>query len=422
MKKLIGITALCFLLPLGIRALETEGKIYNEVAGQSLNEGSRFNPGNIHNVGDFQYYLQGNLIFKNEFSMSTNGMINLEMDYYPSHYQLTSPVEPENPASTETQRIYVKEAYLDFITTLFTFRGGKQYVKWGSSTFFNPIDDIINLKRDPIHPYETEGNPFLYFTFPVKSYLTFELLGLIQTGDNTVRKELDEIPVLPKIAFSFNNFSIFGFGIFENGKKPVAGWNLDYAFPLGNGLNVTAYFSGTYRWESERERFDETGNPVALNENNYPALVAGFRAQWSFTRTQILDGINFCVEFYHNRENWSSGDFENYLDYLDSLKATPTNHLLAIFTYYQPYRNSRTYGYANLYFVNLFISDFTFGNDLVVNLEDESFLYMPTFSYAFNNSNSEVGLKGIFTFGNRNSEFGNAAADIQVIGYTKFYF
>lgn len=405
-------------------SFQFKGDIYGELAGQDINSSSYFNPGNMHQVGDRQYYMRSNLIFKNDFSEYLNGVVNVEGQYYPAYYTLFHPYAASDPnaqANNTKERLFIKEAYLNLMTSAFVFSMGKQYIKWGKGTFFNP-SDVINFNRDPLRPKdEAEGNPFVSMALPIQSFLTLEAITVVENKENQQRTSLSSLPFIPKLSFSAGSFGGFVFGVFQNNKKPIYGLNLDYAFSLGENSSITLYAEGIYLMKSYRQRVSESLTYEPMPDKNYQAVSAGTRIQTPVTSLKWLEGVSISLEYYYNNENWSKNDLIRYYNKLDTTKSNINAHVADIL-YFEPYKNSWHYGYAGLYLTNFIKQNLTFGQDFVMNFEDHSFLYMPSLVFSFDNTNAEVGLKSIVYIGSNKSEFGNSISKFNIIGFTQISF
>ena len=51
----------------------------------------------------------------------------------------------------------IKDLYIDYLNDVFNLGIGRQYIKWGNATFFNPFD-IINLDRDLLRPIDEDSS------------------------------------------------------------------------------------------------------------------------------------------------------------------------------------------------------------------------------------------------------------------------
>ncbi|HCL56253.1 MAG TPA: hypothetical protein DHW82_04495 [Spirochaetia bacterium] len=419
MKKII---LLLLVIPVFSFSYQFKGSIYAESSYLKRNESSVFNPQNSLEIGDFQYLLKGNLIFKNDFSDKINGHINLEAQYYPSFYTPVSPFyDSSNPSSAaQTEKILIKEMYLDILTSAMIIRVGKQFVKWGKAAFFNP-SDVINLRKDPLRPNnEAEGNPFLYFNFPFRSSFSFEILSFINEKENSGKTRIKNLPLIPKFSFSLESLSLSCFGVFQNNKKPLFALNTDYALSLSENTNLTFYGEGIYKLRSYRTRFDDSFNPVPLGDKGRLSFTLGQRSSVSFNESKWIDTLTFTAEYFFSNENWTRQDYQNYLGFLAS--QTVYSDKLAAGAYFEQYRNSRHYLYTSLYFSNFIFTDFTFGNDFVFNLEDKSFLFQPSVVFSFAEGEAEAGIKALFYSGKKDSEFGSLLGDTNLILFTQLYF
>ncbi len=125
-----------------------------------------------------------------------------------------------SPQTAEGQFL-VKELYVDLMSDALNARAGKQYIKWGSGTFFTPTD-VVNLRRDPLRPInEAEGSTFVQLTVPVSAALNFDLICPIRTAEG----EPTRVPVIPRISFSAGGLSGFAFTMLESGEQALYGLN-----------------------------------------------------------------------------------------------------------------------------------------------------------------------------------------------------
>ena len=125
---------------------------------------SGLNPGNINDENQFSNLITGSVSFKNDFSDNINGMIRLGAESAPARYRNSDPSE----------RVYIRETYIDFLQENYSVRVGKQFIKWGDGVFFNP-SDVVNISRDPLRPAnDAEGVSFAQLAVPLGSFASID--------------------------------------------------------------------------------------------------------------------------------------------------------------------------------------------------------------------------------------------------------
>ena len=315
-----------------------------------------------------------------------------------------SPVQfnPADPPPT----VSIRELYTDIQTNLFALKAGKQFLRWGSTEYFNPLD-IVNIGRIDIDPsVPPEGNFFFNLNIPIGYLFSLEAIALVKEDTTS----LFDLPVIGKVSFSFWQTSGFLFAYYQDGKKLTGGLDLILSIPFATGFNLSLYNQTLLRFETDKRYYtNQSGifKAESLPDGLYPAYVAGLRTDLSFTTTRHLDGIRAAVEYYHDTENWTEERLGTYYDYLDTVKSNPPV-LSALLSDYKALKNSRDYLYASMSFVSPFIRDLQLDSAAIVNLSDRSFVLMPHASYLFNNGNTETGARAFINFGGDRTEFGNS--------------
>ncbi len=439
-RSLIGACLVAVVLFGSVRAaqaIDVRGFVYLEGDYQDINTKSPLNPDDIYELNKVQNFIRGTVTLKSPVGESATGVIKLEGQSYPVRFMSTPDFsdQQQNP-NTQTRsqnnqingtaesndKIFLKEIYIDAHHKHFSVRAGKQYVKWGSSMFFFPID-VINYHRDPLRPLdEAEGNPMLNLSIPFESYLQLELIGVVRYGDTN---KPQNVPGIAKLSFSHDRISGFYFAQVQSESRPVYGLNLEYAFSPVRDLSLTLYAQGLYKFDSSRSRVvpDDRETYVVrdMDRDGYFAGVAGGRAVYNFTETKWIDGIEFALEYYYDEDNWSRNDYERYCDYLDHVRTVdPANakyhHYLAL-SYYRMFKNSRQYVYSLLSLQNVILTDLTLGIEYVHNIEDGSGLLVPGGAYRFDNGEAEFGARVFINWGGSTSEFGTLMQRIMGLAY-----
>ncbi len=408
--------------------------LYSEFGSQDYDTFRVINRSNRLMFNRFRCFNRGSLIVKSSLGSMANGFLRLDGVYTPVDFYLASFKSNESlsaifdQTTTRETNFKIKAVYIDTLARYFTLRIGKQFIKWGSGTFFNPID-VINYKRDPLRPIEeAEGNPFVHFTFPFDVNFSMELLGIvIPDEDGNKTETAGEMPFVPKLSVNMGNFSLFAFSKFQQGAGPVHGTELNCAIPVGDYSDLTLFAQGLFKNQSSREEFifdkqDQTYKPMPLTDSSYRAYLVGSRLQHTFTDIDWLEGMNFALEYYYDNENWSKNSFRNYLKFLEQEEHRFTEVFTAynIFDLDRQFRNSHKYLFGNLTFRSLFQEDFQVGCSLVLNIDDSSYLMIPDISYTFANQNATTGLKGNFFRGSDDTEFGSYPLEYQIFYYTSF--
>lgn len=408
--------------------------LFSEFGSQDYDTFRVINRSNRLMFNRFRCYNRGSLIVKSSLGSMANGFLRLDgvytpVDFYLASFKSNEPVSAIfDQTTTRETNFKIKAVYIDTLARYFTLRIGKQFIKWGSGTFFNPID-VINYKRDPLRPIEeAEGNPFVHFIFPFDVNFSMELLGIVipdEDGDRT--ETAGEMPFVPKLSVNMGNFSLFAFSKLQQGAGPVHGTELNCALPVGDYSDLTLFAQGLFKNQSSREEFifdkqDQTYKPVPLTDSSYRAYLVGSRFQHTFTDLDWLEGMNFALEYYYDNENWSKNSYRNYLKFLEQEEHRFTEVFTAynIFDRDRQFRNSHKYLFGNLTFRSLFQEDFQVGCSLVLNIDDSSYLMIPDISYTFANQNATTGLKGNFFRGNDDTEFGSYPLEYQIFYYTSF--
>ena len=422
MKKFFsaGVLALALICPAG--AAEFKGSVYSETAYASLDRGSTLNPGNSYDLDHFRFYNRGSLTAKDSFNEYIKGLISLEGLYIPQDI---------DPARRSLTQLKIKELYVDLSASSLSARIGKQYIKWGSGTFFNPSSDILNHRRNPLRPLaEAEGNRFAHVTAPLgSSGLTAELAVIQSDEHRTGLRAVEDFAVVPKLSFSTGSLSGFVLAEMQQHAGPLYGTALDYVCSAGQFTDLDFFMESqvktyTKRYVVEPGRYGYTAQKQS--GDSFFLFVGGARLQHSLPEASWLDGISLLFEYYFDTENWTRRDYKRYLDAakdihdMQGLQGSSLQYTTGQLA--ESFHNSRHYVYGGVLLSSLFMRDFYVLNSAVFNMEDGGFIWIPDMYYTFNNQNATVGLRSYCFFGRNNSEFGSAPLHYQAMAYLELSF
>ncbi len=216
-------------------SVEIKAKVYNQLTYGDINNESYLTEYLAVMPGNLEYYIQGNLIIKSGLFESTKGYMDIISIFYPVEFT----------QSEKNSSIYINEIYFSCLMQYYSFSIGKQYIKWGSSQFFNPID-IINLKSGLNDMDKNEGVPSFEITIPFRDLLSLTAITFIQEPKGNI----ENLPLIIKTSFFVNYLDIFLFGYFQKNHKPVLGINIDLSFPINNFLAMKLYGNFAYKQET----------------------------------------------------------------------------------------------------------------------------------------------------------------------------
>ena len=380
-------------------AAEYGGEVGAETAGQKLNADSRFNPDNALRLNSMSYYMTGDLWFKNSFNPDANGFVKIQTQYRPASFR----------RDEQKEKIILREVYLDFLGDICNIRVGKQYLKWGDGVFFNPAD-VINASRDPLRPIdEAAGNPVAHLSIPIKSYATIDFLGVVRYGS----RSFSDIPAVCRISSGAGPVGAFVYGVAQRHRKPVFGYDVNSVFAFTEETDAVIYTEGIIRRESDMKFVETDGTVSQRGDGRYWGTAAGMRINMKFPALRRFDSWSLVAEYYRCNENWNRSEYGNMYDNL------PGNSGLG--AYYAEFRGGRQYVYGGLSVSNAVLNYLTVECGAVLNCGDRSGIAMERVSYQYND-NTEIGSRGEFYFGKRESEFGNAVISRRVSGYAKISF
>jgi len=375
----------------GIYGLDIKLDILSEFSVADFKSDSLLLPVNSSEFNTYSLYLSSLLTIKSEFGKAFGGSLKLQANFQPVDF-FNSKVR---------ENISLNELFINVYTNYFLLRLGKQFIKWGSSVFFNPID-IISLNKNPLSNTNiVQGMPFLELKFPVNDLLDLSAIAIIDASE---ARNLYELPFVLKTSVFLDMLNFFVFTILQKDKKPVYGLNADLAGGLTNNFIYKFYSEISYKGESDRVRFVENNGSYNIRkypDDNYLAWVMGMSMGYSFNNS-FVNKFSLSLEYYYNAENWSKEDFFVYTKYLKELTSIGVNDL----KYFSIFKNSRYYLYFSVRLEKLLNLDLSLAFNLIYNIEDRGIILMPFLNYFFTD-NMYLSGQLQFYYGDKDSEFYN---------------
>lgn len=352
--------SLLFINNFYIYAQNINIELYNENSYVNLNEDSVFDSG-IFNLNNFDSLLLSQIKFIGS-SQFFNIMINLKFRYY------VNSIYNINPSYS----LIIDEIYFNLILDKMYIKCGKQYHKWGSAQFFNPLD-ILNIKNNKIYQVMNEGSAFFEIMFPILDVISLSLFTFVK--DNYIDK-IDKLPLIINFKFDYNFINFFIFSLVQKNYRPIYGMNLELILPLGNLLSIKFYNESVIKFESNKTYFSEfEGVFVEKNysKDYYLSYVFGFNICLNF-EIDFIKTIDASVEFYYNDENWDNSMFKNFIDYYKT--KTDLEKIQLYNKYYNIFSNSKYYIWLNINFYKIINTNTNLQMSFIYNFDDKSVLFI----------------------------------------------
>ena len=333
---------------------------------------------------------------KNDIGEIGKAYIDLNFTYFPRTFNYNSIVQSVN----------IVEAYVDVVNELFSFRLGKHFIKWGSGVCFNPVD-IINLKKDPLsYTSFNQGKPGIDLTFPIMDFSSISLISIVEG----LTANFIDLPLIIQYDLFFGMFDGFLFVDFQRNYKPLYGANFDYTFSAENNCSLKIYSQFKYKQDTYRRFIGRSNDilvPYIMTNEHYISALIGGNFFYSFTESILIDGISLFIECYYDEENWSRQNFTNFLSLLDSISINGiSQYYSSVISSYEPLKNSHFYLFAMLGFQGLLIKESSLSLGFILNIEDMSYITMPSISYKINDETICKFSANSYN-GKSDSEFGN---------------
>ncbi|GEM_PF-7066048 len=407
----IHVLILLIAVPVMVFSLDIRANVNTGFDVQSFNSNSGLYPQNllqdagVTNQG-FDCYVNADIILKSAIGEIGKGFLDVRYTYYPKTFITNVPQQYFN----------IVEGYADVTTEDFLIRAGKHFMHWGDGAWFNPVD-IVDLRKDPLSfTGYNQGKPGADVTVPIGDFSSISALTVV---DSMLTTNITDLPAIFQYFLSIDMFDGFVFVDFQQNYLPQYGGNIDYVLAVRNNISLKLYSQIICKENSYREFAAETnGIPYLENMTNssYIACAAGGSLTFSFTETPLIDGIIIASEYYYDSENWSGGDYKNYLSYIGML--SNNNNLpgyIAALPEEESFRNSKQYIYSGITIQGLFDKDFSLACQGVLNIDDLSFVVYPWVSYQVNLDTS-ISLGAQMFYGSAGSEFGSLSQQYALNG------
>lgn len=347
--------------------------------------------------------LSGGISFNYRPSDIIRGYFDMELSYTPRYYDkiLT------NEWVSDEFIIELDEMFLDINANLYAFfRLGKQHIKWGTGTRWNPTDFINTERKDPLEP-DTERNGITgidisvpIWRFNIRSFIGLESL-----------KDISDISLSLNTKFKYKKFTTSLSTHIENGKVPLYGYDTwlgaefwggtwefigEMSFSMGTnkkmvafddtrlGLDVTQI--GTIMSDptlvTDEQKQEALQNYMAENNKFYaysPGLdkpffniVGGITYTPNNPPEWLAEMFTVNIEYYFNGEGYHSPDKET------GLNLVPYSYLLGL-----TQETGRHYGGISILMTEPFtLEDFSFTANYLMNFSDLSSMLFVSVSYS----------------------------------------
>jgi hypothetical protein len=317
----------------------------------------------------------------------------------------------------------VNELYTDInFSDMFFLRLGKQRLKWGTGYVFNPSDPV-NPPKNPTDVTQTpEGVSAL------KAELIFPAISFM--GFGVFYDSIEDTGVGGKVSTSLiPNTDISGSFYYSDTSSWLTALNASvsplYDFPGWDSLRF--WFEGCIYDNARYESYEEGPVPgsagMTEQEEIKYSLLAGAEFQIPVVRTR------FITEYYYLSEGLTSDDEEAVFTALHS--PNPLIQAASLSWYEELMKRPGQVG-RNYLFFSLIQPTFTENGNPVwdhiglsasclMNVTDMSFMVSTTVTTTFVND-SAVDVELNWAYGDEESEFGNAPADLILNLSVKVYY
>lgn len=273
----------------------------------SLNEDTKFSDTTLGNANLFDAYFDSRLndrvrafvrgrVLYNPLAASASGGIN-------SQSALGAPV------STDTTRALLTQMWLKFdIKRTVFLTVGQQFVRWGTTRFWNPVD-VLNTTR--VNPFaffdERAGIPMIKIHVPIEKY-GWNLYGIVLSDSATT---IDRLGAAVRAEALFGHTEIGIASIFRRGVDPKVG--LDVSSGIGD-FDATAELGVV---------FPKTGSPAWQ-------VSAGLSYTWAYRED---DSLILGVEYFHNDQGLTAAQvLDGYVGAFTTAFAAGTSPVIPSYT------------------------------------------------------------------------------------------
>ncbi|MEJ5284916.1 MAG: hypothetical protein ACP5Q5_06920 [Brevinematia bacterium] len=347
------------------------GRIGSTVAYSFSKDYLDKNSGSESNI--FSYGIDGDLFFdvrlKKGFKIFSDVWIATAYKGSPVYRSIYNPITSSNEILIETNGVIlnIKEIFLDYnISHIAYFRVGKQFLKWGATYFWNPVD-VINKEKKSFTDLEAtrEGVWGIKLHIPYKTIFNF-----YSFVDFTEVEKIEDSALATKLEFVIGNTEFGLYGWFKREFNSVYGADISTRI---FGADVKAEGSLSYgdnrKYLKENiSNFNIMGNDITITNYSAEKITNEYVYRLSlniykgFEFLNVKDRITTMIEFFYN----SSGYTENIFDNEAKRNFAIYNNL------YTPNEYGKFYTLFMLGYKDLFITDLSFSANYLVNWTDYS--------------------------------------------------
>lgn len=413
--------------------MEYRGSLKNESRYYKLSGDSLLNPKNsILKLDNYFNLISFNLFSNISWGDILNGHINLHAFYDNTEHDSLDDIEIK---LNELSLNFSPKEYIELIV-------GKRIFRWGTGYAWNPTGVAEPLKnpRDPSDRLETSSGLEMV---ELCTYLGSSTLTIVALPDSDFTK-WDRTEWVAKIYSFVEGFDLALITKIAKEEKNLIGFN--FSKVIGNRLELHGEIAG--KKGSENLYLETKSNECEVPPGSgmwMPAIYEFSQSKkdehspyYKFvlgSHYTFLNGINLCIEYYHNDEGYNDSEWQESIEYLkysnkilDDSKYLPIGERDAGEVYLlQANANldkltgvRQNYLFFRGYFPRLGVKGDL--EILFINcLDDGSSILIPTFTY---NPLPNLGIyltSDIF-FGNDESEFGLFYSDYTISLGLRLYF
>jgi len=320
----------------------------------------------------FSFGMEGDLFFdvrlKKGYKVFCDLWVASDYQGNPQYKNLYNPLNGTSETLIETNSMVLKmkELFLDYnLNHIAYLRFGKQFLKWGVTYFWNPVD-LINREKKSFTDLEAtrEGSWGIKLHIPYKTVFNF-----YSFVDFTDVKKIEDSALATKLEFVLGNTEIGFSGWFKKEFYSVYGIDLSTRIL---GFDVKAESSFSYGDNRRYIKDFFSGVPTERKITNELVYRVALNIYKAFEFLDKKDRITTMVEIFYNSAGYTNNIFE------DEAKI---NYFIYNGLYY-PNEYGKLYAFFMLGYKDLFISDLNFSLNYLCNFTQYSSMLGLLVSYS----------------------------------------
>lgn len=268
---------------------------------------------------------------------------------------------------------------------------GRKLVDWSECHFFVNPSDMINNQKYFGEDEDISGKDLI------------EILGFIDLFDHAFdislvilfynsSEKIEDIPLFFSLGTILYPFELKFKAMVQNKEKPE--FANTSSIILGD---FQIFFDILYYQESDIKFLDKP------NEN-YFKYVIGVTYSSTFKQSNLIDGISFCMEYFHRDDGMTKEEadtfYSNLLNLYDSNQLETFTNLISQLKFFQYYKN---YLFCNISLYEIFNNHINLDFSIYYNIEDSGFLYIICLSLSPKNL-FQVIITYMGSYGKQNTE------------------